>query len=290
MLYSLPFAGSNRISSAYGSRTVNGKSEFHRGLDIVGVDDKTVQAVVGGTVESSTIITNHNDLTWQWGNYVKVHGDDGLYWFYCHMDSRAVKVGQRVERGDKLGVMGNTGYSFGAHTHLEVRNKSCSSLDPCEMLGLANAAGVTYDREAMEAAAIGVLACTEASYRWRTGAGTYADLYWDRNSVVKHCAVGVEYRVYGTAEDTAGQLWCQITPPDACVDGEAPELWVSAACGRYAEKERPEHSKPKPDEPVNERPVDWSSESNEFVVSATGADRNELRALCDRLKLPVKNA
>ena len=328
MLYNFPFSGRNRVTSAYGRRTLNGTSSFHRGLDIVGDDDRTVHAVIGGTVESSTIITNHNDLTWQWGNYVKVRGDDGLYWFYCHMDSRAVKVGQRVEQGTVLGIMGNTGYSFGAHTHLEVRNKA-GSLDPCELLGLANVAGVTYHREALEAAAIGVLECTEASYRWRTGPGTDRPIYYDAgNNVLKYCRVGTGYRVYAAQTDGAGQVWCQITPPVE----KAPALWVSAACGTCMVKVEPKAGEAKPEEPAlpetetpeqdepeepalpeTETPeqnepeadgpgapepgkpynpndtADWNSDSNDFVVSASKGDREHLRKACAELALPVKN-
>ena len=58
------------------------------------------------------------------------------------MASRAVQRGQAVKAGDKLGVMGNTGYSFGRHTHFEVR-KSGVNFDPVAYLGLPNEQG-TY--------------------------------------------------------------------------------------------------------------------------------------------------
>ena len=58
------------------------------------------------------------------------------------MKSRAVAAGQTVKAGDKLGVMGNTGYSFGAHLHFEVREGS-KAINPEGILGIPNNTG-TY--------------------------------------------------------------------------------------------------------------------------------------------------
>lgn len=138
-VYRLPFDGRQRISSPYGMRTLNGITKLHKGTDFVAEGDAGIHPVVGGVVQSSTIVTDKSNATWQWGNYVKVKGDDGLFWFYCHMASRAVKVGQRVEQADVLGVMGSTGYSTGPHTHVECRDASGKSLDTGAVLGFANA-------------------------------------------------------------------------------------------------------------------------------------------------------
>lgn len=50
--------------------------------------------------------------------------------FFAHMDSAKVKVGQRVNQGDELGIMGNTGHSEGVHLHYELRDPSRRRLDP----------------------------------------------------------------------------------------------------------------------------------------------------------------
>ncbi|NLS84136.1 MAG: peptidoglycan DD-metalloendopeptidase family protein [Ruminococcaceae bacterium] len=138
-IYRLPFDGKQRITSPYGYRTLNGARVWHNGFDFVGDEDKRVRAIIGGVVKSSTIISKSTgNITWQWGNYVKVLGADGNYWYYCHMASRAVKVGDTVKAGDVLGVMGNTGYSFGAHTHVEVRNAANVTLNIAIVLGITN--------------------------------------------------------------------------------------------------------------------------------------------------------
>lgn len=136
----LIFRGRNRVTSGYRLPDRPG----HNGLDIVGDDSHDVLCPVSGTVKSSTIITDKSNSTWEWGNYVRVDDADGNRLFFCHLDSRAVKVGQKVNPGDKLGVMGNTGYSFGAHTHFEVRKSDGkTTLDPAAYLGIPNARG-TY--------------------------------------------------------------------------------------------------------------------------------------------------
>lgn len=136
----LLFKGRNRITSGY---RLPDRPD-HNGLDIVGDDSKDVLCPVAGTVRGSTMITDKNDSTWEWGNYVRVDDGEGNRLFFCHLDSRAVSVGQKVNPGDKLGVMGNTGYSFGAHTHFEVRKSDGkTTLDPAAYLGIPNAKG-TY--------------------------------------------------------------------------------------------------------------------------------------------------
>lgn len=136
----LIFQGRNRVTSGY--RLADRPD--HNGLDIVGDDSHDVLCPVAGTVKSSTIITNKADSTWEWGNYVRVDDAQGNRLFFCHMASRAVSVGQKVNPGDKLGVMGNTGYSFGAHTHFEVRKSDGrTTVDPADYLGIPNAKG-TY--------------------------------------------------------------------------------------------------------------------------------------------------
>ena len=134
----LIFRGRNRVTSGY---RLPDRPD-HNGLDIVGDDSHDVLCPVSGTVRSSTMITDKNDSTWEWGNYVRVDDKDGNRLFFCHLDSRAVSVGQKVNPGDRLGVMGNTGYSFGAHTHFEVRKSDGkTTLDPAAYLGIPNAKG-----------------------------------------------------------------------------------------------------------------------------------------------------
>ena len=143
----IPFkTNSVRVTSPYGNRTLNGATDNHKGYDMVGVGSTDVIAAVGGTVATSQIITDKSNLTWQWGNYVCIKTDDGQYHYYCHLASRAVSKGQRVKAGDKIGVMGNTGYSFGAHLHFEARKSDGrTTVSPETVLGIPNKTG-TYTK------------------------------------------------------------------------------------------------------------------------------------------------
>ena len=136
------YSGKYKVTSPYGERFLNGKQEFHSGIDVVGLSDKHVCAVVGGYVAVSQIVTNKADRTWEWGNYVCVIGDDGKQYYYCHLSKRLVNKGQRVNAGDHVGIEGNTGYSFGSHCHFEVRDAS-GAINPAAVLGIPNAVG-TY--------------------------------------------------------------------------------------------------------------------------------------------------
>lgn len=135
------YPGRFSVTSPFGMRVLNGKQENHKGIDVVGLDDKHVCAVRGGVVGASQIITDKSNRTWEWGNYVRIDGDDGLYYYYCHLSARLVYAGQRVRAGDHIGVEGNTGYSFGSHCHFEVRNLSGWSVDPASFLDIPNAVG-----------------------------------------------------------------------------------------------------------------------------------------------------
>lgn len=140
----IPFkCDSVRVTSPFGKRTLNGASDNHGGYDMVGVGSTDVVAVEGGVVATSQIITDKSNRTWEWGNYVCIKTDSGQYHYYCHLASRAVKKGQRVREGDKLGVMGNTGNSEGAHLHFEMRGAGGKTkLSPEGVLGIANKVGV----------------------------------------------------------------------------------------------------------------------------------------------------
>lgn len=114
----------------------------HHGIDLVGIDSDVVISPIEGTVMVSAIITDKNNLTWEWGNYVRVDDKDGNRYHFCHLDRRFVVAGQKVTVGTQLGIMGNTGYSFGRHTHFEIRKSdNRTRIDPAAFLGVPNRVG-----------------------------------------------------------------------------------------------------------------------------------------------------
>ena len=55
-----------------------------------------------------------------YGHYVRVEHKDGFGSLYAHLGKIDVDLGEMVKQGQKMGVVGMTGWSTGAHLHLEV--------------------------------------------------------------------------------------------------------------------------------------------------------------------------
>lgn len=138
------FKGKFKVTSPRGYRThpvTGAKGEYHKGIDLVGLEDNTVYSICDGTVRTAYQSGGA-------GYYVVVTMDDGRRVFYMHLkkDSFKVENGEKVVKGQALGIMGSTGASTGNHTHLEVRPKGATSdsLDICEFTGIPNKVG-TYE-------------------------------------------------------------------------------------------------------------------------------------------------
>ena len=102
--------GSYRIGAAFGA--TGSWSRYHTGQDFVASSGTPVHAATSGTVISGNV------GSWA-GNYVVIRAADGSSTLYAHMSNTDVKVGQQVTAGQKIGNVGSTGRSFGAHLHFE---------------------------------------------------------------------------------------------------------------------------------------------------------------------------
>lgn len=135
-----------RLVSTYGRREdpiTHEPEVFHGGVDLVGNGDKTIYAVVSGTVLQSRRVYDTGNPTSEWGEYISIAGDDGLVHYYCHLSARWVVAGERIEQGQGIGVEGSTGRSTGSHLHYEVRwSVVGDALNPAEILGIPNEEGV----------------------------------------------------------------------------------------------------------------------------------------------------
>lgn len=107
---------SRRITSDYGD--TDGRTSPHIGIDIgattPGVWGDPIYAADGGRVVRAEY--NRSAGNWLWID----HGN-GLYSIYMHCSQFLVSIGQTVNRGDKIALMGSTGESTGAHLHFSVR-------------------------------------------------------------------------------------------------------------------------------------------------------------------------
>lgn len=70
--------------------------------------------------DTGTVIEAATGWNGGYGNVVKIRHDNGLVTVYAHLQSVKVYSGQRVSRGQVIGLIGNSGYSFGPHLHFEV--------------------------------------------------------------------------------------------------------------------------------------------------------------------------
>lgn len=109
------------ISSGFGWRKspFTGLREFHRGLDISAKRGTPIIAPADGQVTSIG-----KDL--HLGKFIKIKHHDRFTTLYGHLLQYKVKRGQKIKRGDIIGLMGNTGMSTGYHLHYEVRKDKMS--------------------------------------------------------------------------------------------------------------------------------------------------------------------
>ncbi|MEG2638446.1 MAG: M23 family metallopeptidase [Clostridiales bacterium] len=120
---------------------------YHTGEDWVCDGDRTLVSPCNGT-----IISNKKDPSY--GNMVIIRTNDNKVILMAHMKLRSPVVG-KVKVGDYIGIMGNTGHSFGAHLHIEVENSANwgynkNLLKPSDYIDFKNYDGVEKDNTEAE--------------------------------------------------------------------------------------------------------------------------------------------
>lgn len=116
------------VSSLFGMKRVfNGEPRsVHRGLDLRGATGTPIKACADGEV---ALVDN----LYYSGNTVYVNHGDGVFTAYLHMSEPKVQVGQRVSKGDVVGLVGSTGRVTGPHLHLSLIVQG-QSVDPQPLL------------------------------------------------------------------------------------------------------------------------------------------------------------
>ena len=105
----VPAIRAGRLTSDFGPRW--GKT--HDGLDVGASTGTPLYAMSAGTVILS-------DEVFSFGNKVEIRYWDGTVSWYGHLSRRDVRTGDTVMPGDQVGLVGNTGHSFGSHLHIEI--------------------------------------------------------------------------------------------------------------------------------------------------------------------------
>jgi murein DD-endopeptidase MepM/ murein hydrolase activator NlpD len=104
------------LTAGYGLRSdpFTGRQEFHMGIDISSPKGGRIVAPASGTVVR---------VRWEsgYGRVVEIAHGFGVRTLYAHLEAPRVVEGQRVRRGDLVGLVGSTGRSTGPHLHYEVQ-------------------------------------------------------------------------------------------------------------------------------------------------------------------------
>lgn len=111
--------------------TVNydcGKTEgyggTHSGIDLAGYEGTSIYALINGVVLSTTyqetVDNTYAKKIHCYGRMMLIYGDNNKLYLLGHLSKFIKKEGEKVQVGDIVAEVGNTGYSNGAHLHLEV--------------------------------------------------------------------------------------------------------------------------------------------------------------------------
>ena len=116
--WTLPFANGVVETQPFGTNAYIDYTQFgiagHNGNDIIPTDsDWNIRSISNGVVVKDFDIPKDG-----YGNYVTIWDrENSVAYQYAHMSSNSVTIGQEVKKGQVIGVMGNTGFSTGAHLH-----------------------------------------------------------------------------------------------------------------------------------------------------------------------------
>lgn len=115
--FTWPVPGYNRITSQFGMRIhpILGYEKLHDGTDIsgAGINGTPIHAAYSGTVILA-------QSYWGYGNCVKIDHGGGVVTLYAHASAILVSVGQQVNAGDTIALVGSTGNSTAPHLHFSL--------------------------------------------------------------------------------------------------------------------------------------------------------------------------
>lgn len=126
----LPIDGENdfRLESGYGERLhpVLGVMRLHTGIDLIAKEGVSVVSAETGVVIKAQMADD-------WGNIIVVQ-HEGIYsTSYSHLKSMNVKKGDKVQKGQEIGLVGHTGLSSKDHLHFELL-KNAEAINPINYL------------------------------------------------------------------------------------------------------------------------------------------------------------
>ena len=125
-----PMGRNQQTNSPFGPRRIQGRKNYHKGVDFGAPTGTPIYAAGPGTVSvelgynkckpNSPNSSTTRNCGGQYGNAIYIKHDGGYETRYGHLDSYVVQVGQTVSTSQLIGYCGNTGYSLGSHLHFEL--------------------------------------------------------------------------------------------------------------------------------------------------------------------------
>ncbi len=105
------------LNSSFGYRIdpIDNVTRFHHGQDITVKSGTPIYAPASGVVKRAYYAGG-------FGNHIKLDHGNGYTTLFAHLSKIKVKHGQRVERGEIIGLTGNTGRSTAPHLHYEIHH------------------------------------------------------------------------------------------------------------------------------------------------------------------------
>jgi murein DD-endopeptidase MepM/ murein hydrolase activator NlpD len=119
------------LISAFGDRRspFTRQLEFHPGVDLAAPVGTPFFAPADGVVAfAGQYPLARSRGWWSYGNMVLIRDGEGFFTIFGHADQVEVRSGQRIRRGERLGKVGNTGWSTSPHLHYEVRRRGADGV------------------------------------------------------------------------------------------------------------------------------------------------------------------
>lgn len=129
IVFEAPLKG-YRINSPFGLRklAIEARARAHKGVDIAAPTGTGVFATTEGKVLRAGYEAGG------YGNFIEIQHPNGMTSLYGHLSRIDVHSGKAVAAGERIGLVGSTGYSTGPHLHFEVRRNG-GQVDPAKIVG-----------------------------------------------------------------------------------------------------------------------------------------------------------
>ena len=190
------------ISSPFGRRSSPGGigSTNHAGMDIAAGTGTPIASALAGTVTTAGWYGGY-------GNAVVVDSGNGLSIVYGHMSQVLSSVGQVVQKGQQIGLVGSTGNSTGPHLHFEMRNNG-DPFDPAPYLGGAAVSGVGNTLAALLQMAYnkkhGIITGSNVMYNPSDGAAQWSSVVLQALAMLGQPASLLNYVLYAIERESSG--------------------------------------------------------------------------------------